>query len=649
MRVIGDLLRRLHRDERGSVLLFVIGFLPVGLAAAAFVIDVGNGAEHRRHLQLQADAGALAAAQEFNGCFLDKNAANNDIETQALSYAGDNHNPQVGPGAQARVVPRVNATDYTTPSFSDGAPCDTGFVDVKLTEEGSPPLFAFLSDHDFRAKARVRVFKLASSSRLLPVAVPDPDPRIAVARFVDESTGTVLASTPLTRNGTEGDMAIWDNSGAPVSVPITAEHVGVRIALGGGTSTTCGQALVNCYDLSSTTRGILHIRGWTAAGTPQPRAPLARSVTLTPGSCPDPYFVNAAVACTIGVNATVDFWASPSTLGATVAATVAGQSYPLTFDAGTRTWSTAAAIPVATRAGPLDIGLHWEITKNADGTNCNGGQCRGDIDAVHRTFSAAPDLSGPIGLAQVSEGGLMSNTFQRCSAVLTSCTHDLLVKIGVTGGLELSTSGGPPVRLRVIGGSQNQSLDCDPWPDASGHVPNLRDELAGGCKPAYRPHEETDPACPDSQNDLWSRPNPPPWDCIAVQTGNATNQIAQGLNLRVFGTAQPTSCTQPNRWPNWQPGDPRIILVIVTPFGAFGGSGNTTVPVVRFAAFYMTGWTGQGSGTNPCLGQGDEAPNDAAEIVGRFIQYVETPNSGGAGDETCDFSAIDPCTAVLVE
>jgi hypothetical protein len=652
MRVISHLLDRLHRDERGSVLLFVFGFLPVAFATAALVIDVANGAEHRRHLQLQADAGVLAAAQEFNGCFLDENAANNDIEAQALSYGGADHNPQVGPGAQARVDPRVNATSYTTPSFSDGAPCDTGFVDLKLTEVGSPPLFAFLSNHDFRAHARVKVFTMSSSNKLLPIAVPDPDPRVAIARFVDESTGTVLASTPLTKNGSQGSLALWDNSAAPVTVPITAEHVGLRIVLAGDPSaTTCGQPLVNCYDLTSGTHGLVHLRGWTSAGTGEATAPIARNVSLVPATCPDPTFVNAAVSCTIGVNATVDFGVGNpvTTLGATVSATMGGLSYPLTYDSGSGTWSTNGAIPVAPQTGPHDVGLHWQITKLANGSNCNGGQCRGDINAVHRTMSPTPDIAGPIGLAQVTEGGVMNNSLQRCSALFTACTHNLVVKIGLSGGLALSTAGGPPVRLRVIGGSQNQSLDCDPFPDATGHVPNLRDELAGGCKPEYRPHEDSDPPCPDSTNELWSRPNPPAWDCVAAQTGNATNQIAQGLNLRVFGTTQPSSCTQPNHWPNWQPGDPRIIFVIVTPFGAFGGSGSTTVPVVRFAAFYMTGWTGSGSGTNPCLGQGDEAPNDAAEIVGRFIQYVDTPNNGGAGDQTCDFSAIDPCTAVLVE
>jgi Putative Flp pilus-assembly TadE/G-like len=642
MRVIADVFRRLHREERGSILLFVIGFLPVAFALAAFVIDIGNGAEHRRHLQLQADAGALAAAQNFNGCFLDENAANTAIEDAAIAYSGGTHNPQIGAGdAQARVQTRVNATSYTTASFSDGAPCDTGFVDVKLTEEDSPPIFGFLNNHEFRAKARVKIFKLESSSKLLPVAVPNPDPKVAKVTFIDEATNTVLASKDLTRNGSSNGLMIWDNSTSPVSVPITAEHVGVRIALG-DSSTTCGQPGVSCFDAGSA-HGLVHIRGWTAAGTGAPKVPIARSVNLVPGTCPDPYFIHADVSCTIGVNATVDFGVpNPvTTLGATVAAVVGGTSYPLTFNAGT--WSTAG-IPIGAHTGPHDVGLHWQITKNADGSNCNGGQCRGDINAVHRTFSSTPDGSGPIGLAQVSEAGVMANTFQRCSALLLTCSHDLVVKIGLMGQLELSAAGGPPVRLRIIGGSQNQSLDCDPL------VSNLKDELAGGCHPAYTPHEDTDPACPANVNDLWARPNPPPWDCVAVQTGNATNQIGAGLNKRILGDEKPTSCTHPNQWPNWQAGDTRIIFVIVTPFGTFGGSGSTTVPVVRFAAFYVTGWTGQGSGfDNPCLGNGDEMPTNPAELVGRFIQYVDTPNNGGAGGATCDFSAIDPCTAVMVE
>jgi len=304
---------------------------------------------------------------------------------------------------------------------------------------------------------------------------------------------------------------------------------------------------------------------------------------------------------------------------------------------------------VAPQAGPIDVSFSWQIENNADGTRCTpNNTCRGNVPIQQRVFSATPDRSGPISLAQVSEVGTTTpaNSLERCSAAHASCTHTLVVRIGIKGGLALSDLDDPPVRLRVIGGSQNQSLDCDPA------ISNLKDELAGGCTPAYTPYTGDEP-CPATTGELWAIPNPPnAWECVAVQTGNATNQVAAGLNTRIFGTDKPDTCptSRQNHWPNYQAGDPRIVFVLVTPFGAFAGSGSTTVPVMRFAAFYITGWTGQGGGfDNPCLTQGDEMPTNPAEIVGRYIKYVDVPNDGGTSEEICDFSAIEPCAAVLVE
>ena len=642
------------------MVIFVVGFLPVILAIGAFVIDGANLFEHRRHLQLQADAGALATAQEFMHCFIDEDAANDAIEQQAIEYSGELHNAQVGAAdAQSRVETRINATSFTASSFSDGEPCDTGFADVKLTETDSPPFFPFVGSHDVRARARVQLFKLLKSDKLLPIAVPDPDPQVARAFFVDESKptsdpGYVLASVPLTRHASEGGLAIWDNSGTnpgtggqavPVSVPITAADVGVRIALGGSTSSTCGGNFVDCYDKLST-RGIVHIRGWTGAGTAAPKTPIARSVSLTPGACGDPYFSNApATGCNVGVTAAVDFGASPITLGATLSATMGGTTVPLTFDSGTNAWSSTTSLPVGYRAGPLDVSLSWTIARNADGTACTPTKdCRGNLGVVQRHFAANPDRSGPIMLARLSEGGTAwPNSLERCSAVLATCSHTLVVKIGIEPELGLSDLDDPPVRLRVTGGSQNQSLDCDP------DVQQLADELADGCQPEYTRWTGS-PPCPDSQGALWGSPEP--WECVAVQTGSATSQVTKGLNRRILGSETASTCPpeRQNHWPDYPAGDRRIVLVMITPFGSFLGSGNTTVPVLRFATFYITGWMGQGGNfQNPCLSQGDEMPTNPAEIVGRYIQYVDLVNEGGASDELCDISSTDPCTAVLVQ
>ena len=114
---------------------------------------------------------------------------------------------------------------------------------------------------------------------------------------------------------------VWDNAAAPLPVKFDAANVnvGVVVALGGCSSTTCGQPLVQCYDAEAAT---------AASGLPaqrhrsRPRLlerrqrrpaandPILRDVTLVPGSCADPYFSSATASCTFGVSARVDFGAA---------------------------------------------------------------------------------------------------------------------------------------------------------------------------------------------------------------------------------------------------------------------------------------------------------------------------------------------------
>ena len=61
---------------------------------------------------------------------------------------------------------------------------------------------------------------------------------------------------------------------------------------------------------------------------------------------------------------------------------------------------------------------------------------------------------------------------------------------------------------------------------------------------------------PNSPSALWGTAQP--WFCVATQTGGATNQVPKGLNERILGAPKPSSCTSPNHWPNYPPGDPRV-------------------------------------------------------------------------------------------
>jgi hypothetical protein len=479
------------------------------------------------------------------------------------------------------------------------------------------------------------------------------NPKAARVTFIKESTGEVIGTRQLTREpGLVNNLAVWSNSGSPLPVQIDSADIGVRVALSGGSSTTCSDALVECYDLGSS-NGLVYVHGWSAAGSgDQPGAPRARDVRLYPGTCSDAYFSSSSSSCTIGVRAKVDFGSGgPTAVGAKVTAVAGGKSYPLAYDSSAGLWQSDAVIPVAPGTGPVPVELKWEETIGSQGGNTckttGGNKCTGTFGVVQRSFGAGTSRSGPIKLAQIFENGVFgANSFEMCSSVQTSCTHDLVVNIGVAGSLKDAQSvNDPVVSLRVVGGSQNQSLDCDP------NVSQFKDELAAGCTPAYTKTQGA--PCPSSTAALWSSPQP--WSCVALQTGTAVNQVPAGLNKRILGTEKPASCTAPNNWsqfPNLSHGDPRIVHVFLTPYGSFSGNGSSTVPVSEFATFYVTGWTSQGSGfANPCQGRGDDPVpgNDAGYIVGHFIKYIDVLNDGSSGSQPCDLSSFGMCVAVLTQ
>jgi hypothetical protein len=622
-------------DERGGVLVTVVLFLPVIVLLITFVVDVGNWFEHKRHLQLQADAGALAGAGGFT-----VPCADDPIVDETRRYAGDPahgspYNLQVAPTDQANVHVLINSTSYWNEggtNYSDGGPpCSARMVDVKITESNLPWFFGLDVVPAINAHARVEIRALSRSQGALPVAVPDPNPQVARATFVNNVTGEVLASTPLTKVGIVDGLAVWDNATAPVSVPISASHIGVRIALGGAASTSCGDPLVDCYDLESA-GGIVSARGYDATtSAAQPNPPVARSVTLFPGSCPDPYFSTQTSTCTVGVEAVVDFGGLPAD-NAKLTAVRGNSRYPLTFDATTGIWRSDATIPVAAGAGPVPISLDWEVTSGTvNGAACTdrgNNPCLGSFGVVQQAFGGSEARSGPLQKAQIWESGsFWANSFP------LGATRDLVVRIGITGNLENASSVNDPiVQLRVTG-SQNQAVDCDPA------LPNLRDEIAQGCSPDYTVNAGT--ACPATHPALWSTPEP--WNCVAIQTGGAVGQVEHGLRDRILGGSN--TCTAPNNWssfPNIPANDPRIVPVFLTPFGTFTGTGNEVVPVTGFATFYVTGWF-----SSPCAG--DDPVQDRGYIVGHFIKYVYRLNEGGAGPDLCDLNAFGSCIAVLTE
>jgi hypothetical protein len=685
--------RRALRDERGVATVIVVLSIPLLILFCVFAVDVANWYVHKRHLQTQADAAALAGAGLYTFPACDDNL----IINTAKRYSGKGdavatYNAPDGPEGvgtpQSRLFAEINKPNYkdqTEPNEADLAgspsPCTAKFVDVKMTEKDVPLIFstAFLPVAHINAQARVKLFQVDGGKGLLPLGVQEAAPRKVRAYVVDEATGTPIpgASAVLATAGSSGGLVRFNNDAAPVTfdVPAGTSRLGVRLALSGtDTSTTCGDQLVNCYD-SASANGLSFIHTWSDAPLTNPAtdAPVARSVYLQPGTCGNGSFNSMTAPCTIDVRAKVDWNTTvttadldPVTSKTKLTLNFNGSSYAMTYVPATSTWGASLPVPAGTIT-PRDISLDWEQQHGTVGTDAcgttGGNKCKGSFGTVQRTFWNDPlnqgSRAGPVASLDVLDSSTLQQVsdLQRCSTTHPTCTARLVFEVGIKGALGLDAATDPPRSMRVAGSSsQNQSLDCDP-------ARSFIDEIAYGCQPPYGINKGT--PC--------SSPTSPP-SCVPVSTGTQANKPAQGFNIRFLceppgnpgnckgspgnWDGKPSTCPPAgqfghNNWPNYPKDDPREVDIFLVPFGTFEANGSQLVPIIDVGAFYVTGYASNGAGfANPCIGNGDQfvpgTEGDNGVISGHFVKKV-TPNTGPVGDETCDFNDIGQCAAVLVK
>jgi hypothetical protein len=646
-------------DQRGAVLLITSVALTALIFVVALVIDVANWKEHARHLQLQADAAALAGAHSLGEGGCDNALISNDTHKYAGSDVDSGgtvrtalYNDQVAGTSASHLHVLINSAGYYGDAGSgdntdpNGAPCSAKYVDVKITETDLPWWFAGGLVPKISAHARVALVAESSANGTLPIAVPNPVPTSAAAIFVNEGVnGTdgkpaVLATSPLSDIGPSGSLEMFQtNSLSPVSVTIpSSQKVGVVFALSGkqslsltGTLTNiCQQNLTDCYDASSDppTQGVSFIRGYSESGNgTAPNPPVIRSVELFGTGC-SAYFSNGT--CTYDVVARID----------------AGASFPkadqvygangVTMDSSTdpncanvagadQCWHANLTVPANNAGQPVDIS--WAITsgqrtiagKLETCSTSNGNKCTGDFGIVQRAYSAKDTTSGPIKLVKIYKcDGDPSCAAYDLQSYPTGSTHTFLVAMGIGGTLRNATGTGDAlVTLRILSNT-GQSLDCDP------NYTNLKQELQLGCRPTYIPNTGSPDCSTINTSTLWGSAQP--WSCIAVNTGRSPNDVGAGLNARLYnGNQKPTTCAPitnltnntglgHNNWHVFDPtladgsdgfpaGDPRILNAYITTYGAFSHVNGTsgTVPVIGFGHFYVTGYTAQGGGfTNPC-------------------------------------------------
>jgi hypothetical protein len=642
---------------------FVILTAFVFLGFSFFAVNLSNTHEHRRHLQVQVDDGALAAGGFFTGCFQNPGAANANIAREARRFSGDPTYPTnyfsggsydtakfPGPFNQqvenaSRVAVGLNKATYPPyaspitefdPTFDlrpdlagiQNLPCDASVLDVKATDVDVPTPFGGLvptasNDVDVKARARVEIKKVQVFSGFLPWAVPEVKPKAVLAIFVDENNGAVRGVQSLvsqsnteTLNGVPN--AVWEadaqftGHGQAGTGVIIAISTSATPQTSGTLAEICGQAPVKCYSGSGATSGLWYIQGFTN-GNGTLAAPQLGSVTLQNASCGDdsaPYYLLNG-DCTVQVTAHVDFGVAGDPRLFPNCARVNVNGSPMAWSSGT-TWTGTVSIANAT--GRNIVSLDWDSGIGNNSSSCpNNRPNNGSFDKVAAPY-AANDASGPINYLGVSAGG----AFVGAIGTSANSPNTVHVKVGLEPPLRVATDPNePPIILRLgsTTGSRTQALVCD-------HAPVvLEDAVRDGCKTHYSVNTRGEvctggnppgptwnvsnlpPALPPPQ------PNPAP-DCIQWKTGQVTS-MAKGLHDRFEAPFASSGGCPPNLWKSYRtsnppelppPTDPRWVSLVVADATKFVGQGNGVIPIRVFAGFYVTGWfvSGGGQGTQGC-------------------------------------------------
>jgi len=252
------------RDERGGVAVLFAVLTPAFLFLFLLVVDVGNWYVHKRHLQMEVDAAALAGGAYFGDCFSSDSsiagAADDTIRNAATKYGGGPGSAYnvPGGGASMRITTRFNSKTFAVggPGADDtetNGPCETPhlMLDVKQTEADVPFILgglisAFIPSAKttidaINARARVELKKETIVQGSLPLAVPDVDPRHVTVTFVDEATGAAIGpALSLTKGSSVNGLNYWTGSAA-VAVPAD-KKIGARIGVGAGWIAACGAA-----------------------------------------------------------------------------------------------------------------------------------------------------------------------------------------------------------------------------------------------------------------------------------------------------------------------------------------------------------------------------------------------------------------------
>jgi hypothetical protein len=672
------------RDESGSIVV-VAGIIVVAFALlAGGMLQIGDWLQHRRHAQMRVDAAALAGGQLFSECFdpaIQTGQAQSDIEAMAKHYmgfassvSGAPLNTQFGGGSDQYAFQSKTYPDGTQSDDTDTrGECTNMQLDVKLQDSNIPSLMKLFPGTTIHAHARVEAQTIQQFQGSFPLAIPDVQPKYMAVTFVNEATGSELTGcsgalvtgttctyslckqstcTPPPSDPTPTNTVEWWSAVSPTlpaASPTSGVRVGIRVGMGAVPQSCAGLSgnqNWSCFDASDTSIGGLMIRDYSPSGTGSPKAPILRAVTPS-NSCwaafsSSPFVSDrsGATTCSVGVSANIDFGtgnsnpskpASQGGVKATVTATINGNNVnlcPVSYQASDGTWlwtpggtcTGSASIPVDATASTSSypVTISWTAS---DGPSCSKKPCSGNFDgkstAVMRFTSADDANDGPIKAMAITSGGGYS---------MTSGSKTFNVGVWIQSSLGVTN---PPVlqalRVSTTTRGNTTAVACDGTGDS-----NLVNAVVKGCTTPYQ----------INNNDICPDPNPPagPADCVATEPGNKGVTLVNALNTRLAGCP-------PNNWPDYtKPGDPRLIVMMITDFSAYNATGRSQVPVVNFGAFYVIGWSGNACGATWPFPYPE--PNSGANIWGYFVKYASLDQVPSG--QVCDPTQITPCVPVLV-
>lgn len=671
------------RSEEGGVLVAATIIIVVLVLLSIGVIQVGAWFQDRRHLQVRADAGALAGAQFFNQCF-DTGAftpaqAKANMEKAASQYAG--FSKYLGTALTAPFTPVRNDSfstgtndilfqSKTYPGGGGSGPDDTNTanecdsanlaLDVKLTRDVKG-MFSISPLAHVHAHARVQLKEVQSVVPTFPLAVPELVPGAVAVTFVNEDTGAELTGCTgvvftgttctyrLTNSAAPGtdpyNLGPWTIAGAGVNLPTfsgttpVVTHIGMRIGIGDPaaiqscTGTAGNGKTWECFNNSITGQGVVAIDDIN----PSAAIAVPRLQALWPATCSGSPFDgdDALNPCWATVMAKVNSTGLSNFRmrakitqngGATVTSPL------MTLAAGVWsapiTWATVNVNPT-TGSSDYKVSLCWGSGGGTSTNNC-------PASWTHRVVGATDTDDGPLDAVTLTNAGAPDSPYSYNSGGIKSTGISVLLKA-------------PFNKLTILrqshDGSATSFILCR-WkgnpPAIENGLPGVTDAMEQGCQVPYQVNStlscSPDPL-PAPENGLVP-------DCTKNKPSSSMgNQITKSLDIR-FGCQKNKPPVHPNLWPNYAtPGDTRAVTLVTTTYDAFAHNGSQDYPVAGFGAFYIAGVSGNACGDAWPAVLGPEPGKNTGTIWGYFIKYTNL--DGTPSGRACKVNSLNNCVAVL--